>query len=320
MFYLLPQRGHGSKKTAAFRNALRGGVLAAIIVAGSNSNANTAHTNDASSAPIRMTVTGDTRGLHDVASESERVGPANQPEWTTRRAFAEADIYVLPRGEFEFNQFYVSSHPRHGKPANIFETEFALGLPWRTQFDVELNYAIEGGRLKYDSTRLEAPHALADWGKLPLNPALDFGWRFNEGTDDAYLFRLLLAEEFSERLHFGANLGFERQIGGDLETEYELNLALSYVALNQKLTIGAEFLAEYETEEDGDDATTVLLGPSILFKPTKETHLGLVGLAGLTHDSPALEVFLIFGFELEPFAWLGSRAATDDLQPVRRPR
>jgi hypothetical protein len=300
---------------------LAGAMLAAVV--SYSSDAETTSKTELS-GPVKLppaSVIG-TRRLHDVPSESDLVGPAQQPEWTTRRAFAEADIYVLPQGEIEFNQFYVSSHPRHGKPENEFESEFAFGLPWRTQFDVELNYRVEDGRFRYDSTRLEMPHALADWGKIPLNPAVDAGWRFNNGTDDAYLFRLLLAEQFGERVHFGANFGFERQIGGELETEYELNVALSYVALNKKLTVGAEFLAEYETDREGDHATTALIGPSLLFKPSRDTHIGLVALAGLTHDSPALEIFVIFGIDFEPFGWnwLGKKSAGDEMQPVRRPR
>jgi len=281
-------------------------------------------TNASAQIPRRLdevTVFG-TNSIHSVPSESDLVGPANQPEWTARRAFAETDIYVIPQGEIEFNQFYISSHPREGKPENIFESEFAFGLPWRTQFDVELNYKIEGGRLAYDSTRIELPHALADWGKLPLNPALDAGWRFNQGTDDAYFFRLLLAEEFTKRLHFGANFGYERQIGGDLETEYEFNLALSYVVLDKRLTVGAELLVEHETDRDDEEETTALLGPSVLFKPTQNTHLGLIPLFGLTHGSPAAEVFVVFGIDFEPFnwRWLGGKSAHEEMQPVRRSR
>ena len=123
-------------------------------------------------------VTGKFPSLHDVASESDLVGPANQPEWTTRRAFAETDIYVIPTGEIEFNQFYILSNPRQGKPEHQFESEFEFGLPWRTQFDVELNYSLDS-QLGYDSTFVELPHALADWGRLPLNPAIVGGWRFN---------------------------------------------------------------------------------------------------------------------------------------------
>jgi hypothetical protein len=113
-------------------------------------------TNDVGAAPpVRLPqviITSRAISLHDVASESELVGPANQPEWTTRRIFAETDVYVIPTGEIEFNQFYISSHSRHEKPENLCETELEMGLPWRTQFDVEMNYSVHDGNLTYDST------------------------------------------------------------------------------------------------------------------------------------------------------------------------
>lgn len=280
------------------------------------------------SSPIRLapvTVTGQKISLHDVASESERVGPANQPEWTTRRAFAETDIYVIPSWEIEFNQFYVSSHGRHGKPEHQFESEFEFGLPWRTQVDVEPNYSVQGGKLRYDSTRIEVPHALADWGKIPLNPAIDAGWRFRSEEDDSFLFRLLLAEELGKRWHFGGNLGFEQQVGGERETEYEINAAVSYVAKDLRLTVGAEVLVEYETSEEERSSTTVMLGPTVLYKPTRNTHIGLVPLIGVTSDAPAAQVFLIFGIDFEPASWRGfgkggSGKQERGFEPVRRPR
>ncbi len=254
-------------------------------------------------------------GLHDVASESDRVGPANQPEWTTRRAFAETDVYVIPPGEVEFNQFYISSHPRHGKPENLFESEFEIGLPWRTQFDVELNYRLNSGHFQHDATLLELPHALADWGKLPLNPTIDGGWRFNTDEADAYFFRLLLAEEFGRRFHFGANLTFQQQVGGEREQAYELNTAVSYSALDARLTLGAELLVEYESSREWENgilersfSTEVMLGPTLLFKPSRNTHLGLTPLFGLTHDAPVVEVFLVFGIDLEPFSGRGAKS------------
>ena len=271
-------------------------------------------------------------GLHGVASESERVGPANQPEWTTRRAFAETDIYVIPPGEIEFNQFFKSSHPRLGKPKNSFESEFEFGLPWRTQFDVELNYSLNGGKLTHDSTLLELPHALADWGKIPFNPTIDGGWRVNTGESDSYFFRLLLAREFGKRFHFGVNLSFEKQVGGERETAHELNAALSYVAINSKLTLGIELLVEYETSREivagtleRSYSTTVMLGPTVLFKPTQNTHLGFVPLFGLTHDAPVVEAFIIFGIDLGPFWSRRSNSAeagkdSGGFHPFRRGR
>lgn len=283
--------------------------------------------------PIR--VVGDPMGYHSVASESDRVGPAQQPEWTARRAFAETDVYVIPPGEVEFNQFYILSHPKHDKPENLFESEFEFGLPWRTQVDVELSYSLNSNHGRYDSTLVEVPHALADWGRIPLNPTVDAGWRFNTGTDDSWFVRLLLAEELGPRVHFGANLSFERQIGGDLATTYELNTAVNYVLIDQKLSVGAELLVEHEltretefddygvAETETERETSVLLGPSILFRPSRSTYLSVVPLFGLTSDAPKIEAFFIFGIDLEPFARRG--AVEDqgvnhgDFGPVRRP-
>ena len=259
--------------------------------------------------PVRLDpviVTGKTVSLHEVASESDLVGPANQPEWTTRRVFAETDIYVIPTGEIEFNQFYVSSHPREGKPENLFESEFEFGLPWRTQFDVEMNYSVNSGRGRYDETLLELPHALADWGKIPFNPTIDGGWRFISGEADAYFFRLLLAEEFCKRFHFGADLTFDQQVGGERERSYELNTALSYAAIDSKLNVGVELLAEYESDAKDEHSTSVLLGPTVLYKPTRNTHVGLMPLFGLNHDAPILEAFIVFGIDFELFAHRGS--------------
>jgi len=72
-------------------------------------------------------------------------------------------------------------------------------------------------------------------------------------------------------------------------------------------------------------ATRVLLGPVLLYKPTRETHLGLVPLFGLTSDAPVAEVFVVFGIDFEPFSWFGSNKSESGkgergFEPVRRPR
>jgi hypothetical protein len=293
-------------------------------------------TNDAAAqTPTQLApvlVIGRDTSLHAVQSESDLVGPAQQPEWTTRRVFAETDIYVIPPGEIEYNQFYISSHPRHDTPEHLFESEFEFGLPWRTQFDVELNYSVKKGQATYDSTLLELPHALANWGKIPLNPTIDGGWRFRSKEADGYFFRLLLAEQFGKRWHFGANFSFEQQVGGDRETDYEINAALSYAVIDKKLTVGAELLFEYEIENEINEqeaeiesthSTTVMLGPTVLFRPTRNTHLGLMPLLGLTHDAPAVEAFFLFGIDLEPFLSRGGSELErngEEFRPIRRHR
>jgi hypothetical protein len=295
-------------------------LVLTVSFAATAASATTSPTNSSPAQLDPVMVFGSRTSVHDVTSESDLVGPAHQPEWTTRRAFAETDVYVIPPGEIEINQYYISSHSRHGKPLNDFESEFEFGLPWRTQFDVEPEYGIEDGKMRYHGTRLELPHALANWGKIPLNPTIDGGWRFREGEADSFLFRLLLAEQFGERWHFAANLGFEQQVGGERETEYELNAALSYVVMDRKLTIGAELLIEHE-RDDEESSLTAMLGPTFLYKPSRDTHLGLVPLFGVSADAPVAEIFLIFGIDLEPFTWGHSSSdSSRDFQPVRRSR
>ncbi len=328
------QRGEQIGRKGRVNPVLFFGCCLGILVGSSPAQTNTA------SEPTRLPPTqvfGEQRGLHDVESEADLVGPANQPEWTTRRVFAETDVYVIPTGEIEFNQFYISSHARHGKPENLFESELEFGLPWRTQFDVEMNYGVEAGRLSYDSTMIELPHALADWGKLPLNPTLDAGWRFKTEAPDSYIFRLLLAEQIGERFYFGANLSFERQLAGELETAYELTSALNYRLVDRKLSIGAQLVVEYETarerEFDAEEnewetsrihSTQVLLGPSVLYRPGRNLYLGLTPLLGMTRESPTVEAYFLLGIDFEPFSRAGSgspeREQDGALPRLRRPR
>jgi hypothetical protein len=333
------RRWTGGNCLVELRRLLGCPVLLACLVCGGVAFVSRGETNDAV-APTRLPPTqvyGEKRSLHDVESESELVGPAQQPEWTTRRIFAETDVYVIPPGEIEFNQFYISSHTRHEKPGNLFESELEIGLPWRTQFDVELNYAIRNGKWNYDSTMIELPHALADWGKIPLNPAVDAGWRFRTEGSDAYVARLLLAEQFGERFYFGANLSFERQTAGELETGYELNAALNYRLVDRKLSVGAQLVAEYETARDREfdtednewettpvHSTQVLLGPSLLYRPSRSVYLGLTPLFGLTRESPTVEAYFLLGIDFEPFsrAGQGGRDREDNgtLPRLQRPR
>jgi hypothetical protein len=320
--------GSGTASSARF------GLVLSLTTAACLSHAQTAE----EAGPTKMkptTVIGAGDGLHDVASESELVGPARQPEWTARRAFVETDVYVIPTGEFEFNQFYILSNPRHGKPENIFETELELGLPWRTQFDVEMNYRIEAGAFVYDSTMIELPHALADWGKLPLNPAVDIGWRFRADEADSYVARLLLADQITEKINFGANLSFERQVSGELETDYELSAAVNYRLVESKLAVGAQLVVEYETgrereydlidnewETEHEYSTQVLLGPSLLYRPTRNVYVGVTPLFGLTRDSPMVETFFLVGFDWDSLFGGGAEPVEDlpRLAPLKRPK
>ena len=79
--------------------------------------------------------------------------------------------------------------------------------------------------------------------------------------------------------------------GGD--TEWAASFGLSRVVIDSKLSLGIE--GKWSHPEVGDDK--YILGPSVQWLPTANTHLDLVVLAGLNDAAPETECWLIFGFD-----------------------
>jgi hypothetical protein len=149
------------------------------------------------------------------------------------------------------------------------------------------------------SNSIELGYALADWGKIPLNPTVKLEWKFNNAAADAGEVQLLFGEEFGPRWHWGMNLFYEQQIGDDREREFAMSQALSYTLIDQKLSAGVEAKISSESDKDSrsQPQTKFLVGPSFQWRPTKRTHLDVVPMAGFGHESPYAEVFVFFGFD-----------------------
>jgi hypothetical protein len=154
----------------------------------------------------------------------------------------------------------------------------------------------------HESTSLELRWALADWGKIPLNPTVNAEWKFNDGDADAFEFQLLFGDELGPRWHWGLNLFWEQQVGDDRVREFAASQAVSYTVVDQKLDAGVEMKFRSESDKDtrNNPENWFQLGPSIQWRPTRRTHLDLVPLFGLTGHAPVCEVFLFFGFEFGP--------------------
>jgi hypothetical protein len=45
-----------------------------------------------------------------------------------------------------------------------------------------------------------------------------------------------------------------------------------------------------------------LLGPSLLYRPTRNLYLGVRPLFGLTRESPTVEAYFLLGIDFEPFS------------------
>src|SRR6266702_2220310 len=80
--------------------------------------------------------------------------------------------YVLSPFSFELEAGYEGDFFRHGTPVHLFRQEIEMGLPAR--FTIGLQNQVEHftGGTRDRTFTVEARYALANWNKLPLNPAV----------------------------------------------------------------------------------------------------------------------------------------------------
>jgi hypothetical protein len=121
---------------------------------------------------------------------------------------------------------------------------------------------------------------------------------------DAYEFRLLLAEDFHERIEWAMNWFFEQEVSGDRGREW--GFAQSAVVPlwleHERLKAGVEMQYRNFTDKDtrGDPLHTFVIGPTIAWKPTHNTRFDVSPLFGTTEDSPRVQVFVVFSMLFGP--------------------
>lgn len=251
----------------------------------------------------------------NMLMEDQLIGPNQQPLWTTARRFATTRIYVLAPWELEVEQWWKGKFPDGASNPieNLFQTEYGMGLPYRFQLDLYENYGGNNSDIRQDSMSVELRYALANWGKIPLNPTLYAEWKFGfNGNQDTYELKLLLGDEFGPRWHWGFNYFYEKETGGTFTTETGFAQGISYTVLDDKLSIGLEMNFEYTYDNANPSTTEFLIGPSLQWRPTSNTHLDITPLIGATQDSPMVETYIIFGIDFGP----GSPSSGKGYKPV----
>lgn len=256
-------------------------------------------------APVRMPPVV-VEGEHPQSQEESLVGPWNQPEWTQQRRFSTTRIY-LQKAPWEagFEQWWRGRFFRDSTQQHRFQEEIEVGLPFRTQLDLyETWMSDQAGHMRHTDFDVELRWALADWGKIPLNPTLYGEWKFvdkNEGPD-VFEVKLLLGEDLAPRWHWGLNAAWEQEVGGSRATELAVSQGVSYSLIDQRLGAGVEMVFRHETANGsrGDPGISFLIGPSVQWRPWKNTHLDIVPLIGTTYDSPRAEIYVVFGIDFWP--------------------
>ena len=258
------------------------------------------------------------------------------PGGLSRSRFAPlTTAYVLPPWAFYFGEIYEGNAFRHGFPDHTFTQEVEMGLPYRFGVAAEAELERFNGGGGVQTMSLEGRYALADWNKIPLNPTLFAEYKFGVGTirheegpppppgeeeeesgppkvPDAYEFRLLLAQDFGERVEWAMNWFFEKENTGDRGREWGFAQSASMPILlpREQLKIGVEMEYKNFTVKDtrGSPMHSFVIGPSAAFRPSKNTRFDVSTLFGCTDDSPAVQVFAVFSFLLGPGQEQGAEA------------
>jgi hypothetical protein len=247
------------------------------------------------------------------------------PPGLSRSRFSNlVNAYVLPPWSVFAGFIYEGDALRFNRPDHNFTQEVEVGLPNR--FGVAVENAVETfrGTTQERSFSIEGRYAFADWDKIPLNPTIFAEYKFgigdilhdegppeplpkgeaeeflaeHEPLPDAFEVRLLLAQDFGEHVEWALNGFFEQEVGGDRGREYGFaqSVMVPIILPNERLKVGVEMQLTTFTDKGirDDPSYRFVIGPTIAWKPTKNTRLDISPLFGATDDAPRASVFVVF--------------------------
>src|SRR5438132_10556341 len=181
-----------------------------------------------------------------VQAEGEELASAYgaPPDLSHGRISTLTKSYVLSPFSFELESGYEGDIFRHGLPAQLFRQEIEMGLPAR--FTVGIQNQIEhfAGDTRDRSFALEARYALANWNKLPLNPAISVEYRFglSNGLPDSGELALLISHDFPHLIERALNIFVDREFGGRESTSagFAQSIEVPVLLPEEKLEVGIE--------------------------------------------------------------------------------
>ena len=262
-----------------------------------------------------------------VSGENDIRSAYGAPGTFSRTRFSPTTTaYVLPPYQFCLATIYEGDAFQHGFPDHLFTQELEMGLPHRFGIAAETQLERFNGGGGFETVSLEGRYALADWGKIPLNPTLFAEYKFGVGPirheegpppppgeeeeagppqiPNAYELRLLLSQEFFHRYEWAMNGFFEKENTGDRGREigFSQSIMTPIVLPNEQLKVGLEMLYKNFSVKDtrGNADNIFVIGPSGAYRTSTNTRLEVSTLFGCTNDSPHVQVFAVFSWLLGP--------------------
>ena len=191
---------------------------------------------------------------------------------------------------------------RHGLPSQLFGQEIEMGLPARFTVGIQNQVEHFAGETRDRSFTLEARYALADWNKLPLNPAIsaEYQFGFSNAVPDSGELALLISHDFPHLIEWAMNIFVDRELGGRQSTSagFAQSVEVPVLLPEEKLEVGLEMQYRSGGEALGLNGTTkgLAIGPTLAWRPTKNARFDLSPLMGTSDHTPAVQVFAVFSF------------------------
>jgi len=265
------------------------------------------------------------------------------------------NAYVLPAGEIYTSVIFEDDVVHYRSPDYHWTEECEMGLPYRINLALETDIQHHDGDSQVSTFSLEGRYALADWDKIPLNPTFFTECKFGIGhilvdegaptpsqkfgphgfdtsdtLPDSVEMRLLLSEDFFDRIEWAMNTFFEQEIGGDRGREW--GIANSIVTpitlfgsrpaspapipqdknvqsknpppvagasnLSEALKAGIEFQFRSfsDVESRGTPYKSFVIGPTASWKPNRAMRFDVSPLFGVNHKSPEMQLFCVFSY------------------------
>jgi hypothetical protein len=239
-----------------------------------------------------------------VRAETEEMPSAYgaPPDLSHGRISTLTKSYVLSPFSFELEAGYEGDIFRHGLPAQLFRQEIEMGLPARFTVGVQNQIEHVAGDTRDRSFTLEARYALANWDKLPLNPAISAEYRFgfSNGLPDSGELALLISHDFPHLIEWAMNIFVDREFGGRESTNagFAQSIEVPVLLPKEELEVGLEMQYRSGGETAGFRGTTkgLAIGPTLAWRPTKNVRFDLSPLLGCSDHTPAVQVFAVFSF------------------------
>lgn len=266
------------------------------------------------------------------------------------------NAYVLPPGAVYASLIYEDDVVHYRNPDHHFTQECEIGLPYRFNIAFENDVQHYDGDTQDATFSVEGRYAFADWDKIPLNPTIFAEYKVGAGNilhdegaptparkfgpggfdktqdiPDAYEMRLLLSEDFFDKIEWAMNTFFEQEIGGDRGREWGIansivtpihlfhqssptpppaprytgpkgkNVESPVAGIEQpweelKVGIESQFRSFSDKESRGTPYNSFVIGPTVAWRAGHNLRFDISPLFGVNHKSPVMDLFVVVSY------------------------